>query len=66
MHDAQPALEAAGVRIRNWECASSSNAYRDQEGNPQVRLPGDPDYQDPRGFSDVPDVPGQSLNPIFD
>ena len=29
-------------------------------------LPGDPQYKDPRGFTDFPDIPGQSLNPIFD
>jgi hypothetical protein len=65
-HDSRPDLEEAGVRIRNWECSSSSNSYRDEEGNTQFYLPGDPEYKDPRGFTDFPDIPGQSLNPIFD
>jgi hypothetical protein len=49
-----------------WECTSSSNSYKDAEGNTQFYLPGDPQYKDPRGYTDFPDLPGQSLNPIFD
>ena len=63
-HDARPDLETAGVRIRNWEC-ELSNTYRDKDGNTQYYLPGDPQYKDPRGSTDFPDLPGQSLNPIF-
>ncbi len=66
MHMARPDLETDGLRIRNWECATSSNSYRDEEGNTQFYLPGDPEYKDPRGFTDFPELPGQSLNPIFD
>jgi hypothetical protein len=65
-HDSRPDLEEAGVRIRNWECTSSSNSYRDEEGDTQFYLPGDPEYKDPRGFTDFPSIPGQSLDPIFD
>jgi hypothetical protein len=65
-HDSRPDLEEVGVRIRNWECTSSSNSYKDEEGNTQFYLPGDPEYKDPRGFTDFPDIPGQSLDPIFD
>ena len=65
-HDWRPDLERDGVRIRTWECDSSSNSYKDAEGNTQFYLPGDPEYKDPRGFTDFPDLPGQSLNPIFD
>ena len=65
-HDSRPDLEEAGVRIRNWECTTSSNSYKDAEGNTQFYLPGDPQYKDPRGFTDFPDIPGQSLDPIFD
>jgi hypothetical protein len=64
-HDSRPDLEDVGVRIRNWECSTSSNSYKDEEGNTQFYLPGDPEYKDPRGFTDFPDIPGQSLNPIF-
>jgi len=65
-HDSRPDLEAAGVRIRNWECTTSSNSYKDANGDTQFYLPGDPEYKDPRGFTDFPGLPGQSLNPIFD
>jgi hypothetical protein len=66
VHEARPDLEEAGVRIRMWECDSTSNSYKDAEGNTQFYLPGDPQYKDPRGFTDFPELPGQSLNPIFD
>jgi hypothetical protein len=65
-HDSRPDLEEVGVRIRNWECTTSSNSYKDEDGNTQFYLPGDPEYKDPRGFTDFPEIPGQSLNPIFD
>lgn len=65
-HQRSPELEAAGYRLRNWECATSSNSYMDEEGKTQFRLPGDPEYKDPRGFTDFPELPGQSRNPIFD
>ncbi|MDH3282832.1 MAG: hypothetical protein OEQ18_17140 [Gammaproteobacteria bacterium] len=65
-HHARSDLIAGGTRIRNWECATSSNSYRDEDGNTQFYLPGDPQYKDPRGFTDFPELPGQSLNPIFD
>jgi hypothetical protein len=65
-HDSRPDLEELGVRIRNWECNSSSNSYKDEDGNTQFYLPGDPQYKDPRGYTDFPDLPGQSLDPIFD
>lgn len=65
-HHGRPDLEEFGVRIRNWECATSSNSYKDEDGNTQFYLPGDPEYKDPRGFSDFPELPGQSFNPVFD
>jgi hypothetical protein len=65
-HNASPQLQEAGVRIRNWECATSSNSYKDEDGNTQFYLPGDPEYKDPRAFTDFPELPGQSLDPLFD
>ena len=41
-HDSRPDLEEEGIRIRNWECTTSSNTYKDAEGNTQFYLPGDP------------------------
>jgi hypothetical protein len=66
VQNARPDLEEAGVRIRNWECTTSSNSYRDAEGNTQFYLPGDPEYKDPRGTTEFPELPGQSLDPIFE
>lgn len=65
IHNYVPQLEEAGLRIRNWECATSSNSYKDENGDTMFHLPGDPEYKNPRSFTDFPDLPGQSLNPIF-
>jgi hypothetical protein len=65
-HNVSAQLQEAGVRIRNWECATSSNSYKDEEGNTQFHLPGDPEYKDPRAFTDFPDLPGQSRDPLFE
>lgn len=66
VHNYAPDLEQAGVRIRNWECATSTNTYKDKDGRTQSRLPGEPGYKDPRGYTDYPEVPGQSLDPILE
>jgi hypothetical protein len=66
MHNHAPDLEEVGVRIRNWECTTSSNTYKDADGRTQFHLPGDPDYKDPRGSTEFGDLPGQSLDPILD
>ena len=63
-HTASPDLEEFGARIRNWECTTSSNSFQDEEGRTFFRLPGDPEFIDPRGFTDFPEIPGQSLNPM--
>jgi hypothetical protein len=72
----RPDMEAAGLRIRYWECAQNQNTYLtfDEEGRPntQYRLPGDPGYLDPRGTPSTrnPDLPadliGQDKSPVFD
>jgi hypothetical protein len=63
-HFQRPDLEAEGVRIRSWEC--TDNTYKDKDGNTQYYLPGEPGYKELRGTTDFPDLPGQSLNPIFE
>ena len=63
-HDYRPDLEKIGVRIRNWECSTSSNSLSTGDGNTTVLLPGDPEYKDARGTTDFPDLPGQSLDPF--
>jgi hypothetical protein len=57
-------LEAAGVRIRNWECETTSNSYIDENGNTNYFLPGDPGFQDARGTTAFPDLAGQSRDPL--
>jgi hypothetical protein len=64
VHTSSPELAEFGARIRNWECSTSSNSYQDENGRTFFYLPGDPEYKDPRGFTDFPDIPGQSLNPM--
>ena len=69
-------LEAAGFRIRHWECESNQNTFLtfNEAGQPetQFRLPGEEGFDDVRGFDPnrapdlPPDLPGQSKNPIFD
>ena len=71
----RPDMEAAGLRIRHWECASNDNTYLtfDEDGRPstQYRLPGEDGFVDPRGNDRMrnpdlpPDLIGQSKNPIF-
>ena len=65
-HNAAPDLEEAGIRIRNWECTTSSNAFKDADGRTQFHLPGDPEYKDPRGTTEFSELPGQSLDPILE
>lgn len=65
-HNYAPDLEEVGVRIRNWECSTSSNTYQDAEGRTQFHLPGDPEYKDPRGTTEFSELPGQSLDPILE
>jgi hypothetical protein len=65
-HDSRSDLESIGIRIRNWECATTSNSYKAEDGTTQFYLPGDPEYKDPRGYTEFPDLPGQSLDPIVD
>ena len=64
VHTESPELVEFGARIRNWECTTSSNSYQDENGMTFFYLPGDPEYKDPRGFTDFPEIPGQSLNPM--
>jgi hypothetical protein len=58
------ALMEADARIVYWECATTNNAYLSEDGTTQFRLPGEPGYKDPRGYTLFPDVPGQSRDPL--
>ena len=58
-------LEEAGHRVQHWECELSNNAYMDEKGGTDYRLPGEEGYIDPRGFTLFPHLPGQSRDPIY-
>jgi len=71
----RPDMEAAGLRLRHWECSQNNNTYLtfDENNIPktQYRLPGEDGFVDPRGVDprrnpDLPaDLVGQSKSPIF-
>ena len=46
-HNDRPDLEELGVRIRNWECETSSNSYRAEDGTTQFYLPAIPSTRIP-------------------
>ena len=58
-------LEAVGHRPQHWECEQSSNAYLDENGMTNFRLPGEEGYKDPRGTTLFPELPGQTRDPIY-
>jgi hypothetical protein len=59
------ALEAAGYRVRHWECEQTNNAVMTADGSTTYRLPGEAGFVDPRGFTLFPELPGQSFDPIY-
>ncbi len=59
-------LMEINMRIRYWECETSSNSYLTEDGSTNFFLPGDEAYKDPRGSSLFPDLPGQSRDPVFE
>ncbi len=58
-------LEQAGYRVIHWECENSTNAYRAQDGTTHFRLPGEEGFNDVRGTTLFPELPGQSRDPIY-
>jgi hypothetical protein len=60
------ALEKAGYRVNHWECEQSTNAYLDPEkGVTNFRLPGEEGFNDARGSTMFPELPGQTRDPIY-
>jgi hypothetical protein len=59
------ALEDAGYRVIHWECELSNNAFKDTDGSTNFRLPGEEGYQDARGSTLFPELPGQTRDPIY-
>lgn len=58
-------LEAAGHRVIHWECESSSNSFLDEDGTTGFRLPGEEGFEDVRGSTLFPELPGQTRDPIY-
>ena len=59
-------LEKADYRVNHWECEQTTNAYYDEEkGVTNFHLPGEEGFNDGRGFTMFPELPGQSRDPIY-
>ncbi len=58
-------LQKADYRINHWECEQTNNTYLDDKGKSNFHLPGEPGFNDGRGFTHFPELPGQSRDPIY-
>jgi hypothetical protein len=58
-------LEKADYRINHWECEQSTNAYLDEKGVTNFHLPGEKGFNDARGATMFPELPGQTRDPIY-
>jgi hypothetical protein len=58
-------LEDAGYRVMHWECDQTSNSFLDENGLTNFHLPGEEGFNDGRGATMFPELPGQSRDPIY-
>jgi hypothetical protein len=58
-------LAKADYRVQHWECEQTSNSYLDENGLTNFHLPGEEGFNDGRGFTMFPELPGQSRDPIY-
>ena len=59
-------LEKADYRVNHWECEQTTNAYYDKEkGVTNFHLPGEEGFNDGRGSTLFPELPGQTRDPIY-
>ena len=58
-------LEKANYRVNHWECDQTSNSFLDDNGKTNFHLPGEEGFNDGRGFTMFPELPGQSRDPIY-
>ncbi len=58
-------LQKADYRINHWECEQTNNTYLDDKGKSNFHLPGEAGFNDGRGFTHFPELPGQSRDPIY-
>jgi hypothetical protein len=54
-----------GHRVQHWECDQTNNAYLDDQGVTNFHLPGEEGFNDGRGATLFPDLPGQTRDPIY-
>jgi hypothetical protein len=60
------ALEKADYRVNHWECEQSTNAYYDKDkGMTNFHLPGEEGFNDGRGSTMFPELPGQTRDPVY-
>jgi hypothetical protein len=58
-------LEKADYRVNHWECEQTTNAYLDDKGISNFHLPGEAGFNDARGATMFPELPGQTRDPIY-
>ncbi|MCP5144405.1 MAG: hypothetical protein H6978_06245 [Gammaproteobacteria bacterium] len=58
-------LQAADYRVNQWECDQTNNTFLDDEGISNFHLPGEEGFNDARGYTHFPELPGQSFDPIY-
>jgi len=58
-------LAKADYRVNQWECAQTSETYLDDKGVTNFHLPGEEGFQDGRGATMFPELPGQTRDPIY-
>jgi len=58
-------LQKADYRVNHWECEQTNNTYLDDRGKSNFHLPGETGFNDGRGFTHFPELPGQSRDPIY-
>jgi hypothetical protein len=54
-----------GHRVQHWECDQTNNAYLDDKGVTNFHLPGEEGFNDGRGTTLFPQLPGQTRDPIY-
>ena len=58
-------LTEAGYRPVHWECEGSSNDVPGGDGTTHLLLPGDEGFNDVRGSTLFPELPGQTRDPVY-
>ena len=51
--------------MNHWECEQTTNAYSTTRASTNFHLPGEEGFNDGRGFTLFPELPGQSRDPIY-